>query len=89
MIGPLLRAVASAAAARSLRSAARDAATHVALSIAALLAIGVAAICLSFSAYVLLERQLDAAAASAIVGGFWGVLGLSYFVIMALRRRKS
>ena len=87
MIGPLLRVAASAAAARSLRSAAQEALNRALLTVGAALAIGVSVICLSFSAYALIERQLDPASASAIVGAFWGLLGLGYFV--AARRRRN
>lgn len=86
MIGPLLRVAASAAAARSLRTAARDAATTVALTLGAVAALAVAALCLSLSAYLFLERHLEPAGASAIVGAFWGIVGASYFV--ASRRRR-
>ena len=87
MIGPLLRVAASAAAARSLRSTAQHALNRALLTVGAALAIGVSVICLSFSAYALIERQLDPASASAIVGAFWGLLGLGYFV--AARRRRN
>jgi MYXO-CTERM domain-containing protein len=87
MIGPLLRVAASAAAARSLRTAAQDAMTSALLTVGAALALGVSAICLSFSAFALLESELNPAGASAIVGAFWGLLGLGYFV--ATRRRRT
>jgi MYXO-CTERM domain-containing protein len=87
MIGPLLRVAASAAATRSLRSAAQDALNRALLTLGAAIAIGISALCLSFSAYALIERQLDPASASAIVGAFWGMLGLGYFA--ATRRRRS
>ena len=47
MIGPLLRVAASAAAARSLRNAAHDAATRAMLAMGAALAIGVGVVCLT------------------------------------------
>ncbi len=87
MIGPLLRVAATTAAARSLRTTAQDTLNRVLLTVGAALALGVSAICLSFSAYALIERQLDPASASAIVGAFWGSLGLGYFV--ANRRRRN
>jgi len=77
--------VASTAAARSLRAAAREATLHAILAVGASIALAVSAIGLSYSAYLVLERHLDAAAASAIVSGFWGLLGASYFI--AMRRR--
>ncbi|MDP3243463.1 MAG: hypothetical protein Q8M69_23800 [Reyranella sp.] len=85
MIGPLLRVAASSAAARSLRIAAQDAVNRALLTVGAALAVAVGAIFLTFSALSLLESQLNPAGASAIVGAFWGLLGLGYFV--ATRRR--
>ncbi|WP_428684832.1 hypothetical protein [Reyranella sp.] len=87
MIGPLLRVAASSVAARSLRTAAQEALSNALLALGAALALGVGAIFLSFSAYVLLESRLDPAGASAIVGLFWASLGGAYFV--ANRRRRT
>ena len=87
MIGPLLRVAASAAAARSLRTAAHDAAARALMALGAAAAIAVAAVCLTCSAYILLARNLDAAGAWAILGGFWGIAGLVYFI--AARRRRG
>lgn len=86
MIGPLLRVVASAAAARSLRVAAHDAATRAMMAIGAAIAVGVGAICLTSSAFILLARSLDPAAAWAILGAFWGIAGLFYFAATSRRR---
>jgi hypothetical protein len=86
MIGPLLRVAASAAAARSLRSAAHEAATRAMLALGAAIAVGVGVVCLTCAAYILLARNLDPAAAWAIVGVFWGLAGLLYFA--AARRRR-
>jgi hypothetical protein len=87
MIGPLLRVAASAAAARSLRTAARDAVTRALMTLGAAIALGVAAVCLTCSAYILLARNLDPAGALAILGAFWGLAGLVYFI--AVRRRRG
>ena len=87
MIGPLLRVAASAAAARSLRSAANDALNRALLTMGAAISIVLGAVFLTASAWSLIESRLDPAAASAIVGAFWGLLGLSYFV--ATRRRRT
>jgi hypothetical protein len=87
MIGPLLRVAASAAAARSLRLAAQDAATRVLLTVGAALAVAVGAVCLTCSAFILLARSLDPAAAWAILGAFWALAGLIYFA--AARRRRG
>jgi hypothetical protein len=87
MIGPLLRVAASAAAARTLRVAAHDAMTRAMMTLGAAVAIAVAAICLTCSAYILLARTIDAAGAWAILGGFWGIAGLGYFI--AAKRRRG
>jgi hypothetical protein len=87
MIGPLLRVAASAAAARSLRLAAHNAVTHAMMAIGAAIAVGVGAICLTCAAFILLARNLDPAAAWAILGAFWGIGGLFYFA--ATRRRRG
>ncbi len=86
MIGPLLRVAASAAAARSLRNAAHDAATRALLAIGAAIAVGIGVICLTCSAYILLARSLDPAAAWGILGGVWGLAGLLYFAVASRRR---
>jgi hypothetical protein len=86
VIGPLLRVVASAAAARSLRVAAHDAATRTLLNLGAGAAIAVGAVCLSCAAFVLLARNIDPAGAWAIVGAFWGLVGLIYFAAASRRR---
>ena len=86
MIGPLLRVAASAAAARSLRHAAHDAAVRTMLALGAALAIGVGAVCLTCSAYILLARSLDPAAAWGILGAFWGLAGLLCFAVASRRR---
>ena len=86
MNGPLLRVAASAAAARTIRVTAHDAATHALLMLGAGAAIAVGAVCLTCSAFVLLERNIDAAGAWAIVGAFWGLVGLVYFAVTSRRR---
>jgi hypothetical protein len=86
MIAPLLRVAASAAAARSLRLAARDAANRVLLALAAALAVVVGAACLTASGFIVLERPLGAAGDWAIVGAFWGLVGLFYFAAASRRR---
>lgn len=89
MIGPLLRVAASTAATRSLRNAANDAMNRALLTLGAALSIAIGAIFLTAAAWSLIERQLDPASASAIVGAFWAVLGGCYFVFAATRRRRT
>jgi hypothetical protein len=86
MIGPLLRVAASAAAARSPRMAAHDAATRTLLILGAGAAIAVGAVCLTCAAFVLLARNIDPAGAWAIVGAFWGLVGVVYFAAASRRR---
>jgi hypothetical protein len=86
MIAPIVRVALQAAAGRSMRFAAQDAAMRVLLALGAASAVAVGAACLTSAAFILLERQLDAPAAWAIVGLFWGVVGLLYFA--ASRRRR-
>jgi hypothetical protein len=43
--------------------------------------------CLTAAAFIVLERQLDPAAAWAILGAVWGLAGLFYFA--AARRRRG
>jgi hypothetical protein len=86
MIGPLLRVAASAAAARSLRNAAHDAAMRAVLAVGAALAVGIGVVCLTFAAYILLARSLDPAAAWGILGAIWGLPGLLYFAVARRRR---
>jgi hypothetical protein len=86
VIGPILRVAASAAAARSLRVATHDAATRALLTVGAGAAIAVGAACLTGAAFVVLARNVDPAGAWAIVGAFWGVVGLVYFAVASRRR---
>jgi MYXO-CTERM domain-containing protein len=87
MIGPLLRVAASAAAARSLRSAANDAMNRALLTMGAALSVVIGAVFLTASAWSLIESRLDPASASGILGTFWALLGLGYFI--AMRRRRT
>ena len=86
MIGPFLRVAASAAAARSLRTAAHDAVTRMIFAVGAAVAVATGAVCLTAAAFLLLERAVDRPAAWAIMGAFWSVVGLAYFA--AARRRR-
>ena len=87
MIGPLLRAAASAAAVPSMRAAARDLAVRTMLAVGAAAAVAAGAICLTAAAFLLLERAIDRPAAWAIMGAFWSAIGLAYFAAAARRRR--
>ncbi len=87
MIGPLLRVAASAAAAQTLRSAAQNAALRLLLALGASIAVMVGAAFLTASSFILLEQHLDHAAAWAILGAFWGLVGFAYFAAVRRRRR--
>lgn len=82
MIGPLLQAVATATAARSLRTAADRVLVRAMLAVGVAMALVVSATCLSLAAFVFLEHQLDPASAAAIVGGLWGMIGIGGFIAM-------
>jgi hypothetical protein len=86
MIGPFLRVAASAAAARSMRTAAHEATTRAMLALGAAAAIATGAVCLTAAAFLLLERAMDRPAAWATMGAFWSAVGLVYFA--AARRRR-
>jgi|FEC22Drversion2_1045045.scaffolds.fasta_scaffold00822_6 hypothetical protein len=86
MIGPLVRVAASAAAARSLRTAAHDAVLRAILTVSAAAAVAAGAVCLTTAALLLLERAVDGPAAWALMGAFWTAVGLIYFA--AARRRR-
>jgi hypothetical protein len=87
VIGALLRVAAQAAAARSLRAAVHDVTMRMLFALAASIAVAVGVMCLTAAAFIVLERQLDPAAAWAILGAVWGLAGLFYFA--AARRRRG
>jgi hypothetical protein len=88
MIGPLLRVVATSAAARTIRGAATHATHRLMLTLGAGVGGAVAVLCFSSAALTLLERQIDPAEAWAILGCFYGVVGgVLYFA--ATRRRRG
>jgi hypothetical protein len=84
MINALLRAAATFSAARSLRAAADQVINRALLTLGIGVALVVSSACFTFASFVVLERQLDAASALAIVGGVWGAAAVAGFV--ALRR---
>jgi hypothetical protein len=86
MIGPLLRLGAEAMAARSLKLAAREAANRTLLALGAVASVALGAVLLSAAAFIVLERHIDSAAACAILGMFWGALGLVYLATLNRRR---
>jgi hypothetical protein len=86
VIGPLLRVAAQAAAARSLRAAVHEVTMGLVLALAAATAVAIGVACLTAAAFIVLERQLDAAGAWAILGAVWGLAGLFYFAVARRRR---
>jgi len=66
--------------------ATHDAATRTLLTLGAGIALTVGALCLTGAAFLVLERTIDAAGAWAIVGAFWGLVGLAYFAVASRRR---
>ena len=88
LIASLIRLAALPEMARSLRATATDAATRGGLAVAAGLAGAVGLLCLSYAGLTLLQREIDPAAAWAIVGGCYAaVAGGLYFA--ATRRRRG
>jgi hypothetical protein len=90
VIGPLLKIVTTAAAARGLRQAAVDARNRLLLALAAGLGGAVALFCFSRAALTLLENRMDPAEAWAVLGGFYGVMGgVLYFAASRRRVRRA
>lgn len=86
MIAPLLRLAVASAAARTMRTAAADIALRLMLTLGAVLAGGIGVLCFSYAGLTLLERQLDPAAAWAIMGGVYAVAGLVLYLVATRRR---
>lgn len=87
MLAPLLRIAASSIAARTLRTAAVDAATRAGLVLGAAAGAVIAVLCFSRAALTLLERHMDPAEAWAVIGAFYGVLGGMLYLAATRRRR--
>jgi hypothetical protein len=87
LIEQLLKLVALPAMARGLRATAADAATRVGLAAAAGVAGAIGLLCLSYAALTLLSREIDPAAAWAIVGGFYALAGGGLYLVATRRRR--
>jgi hypothetical protein len=60
---------------------------RVVMALGAAIAVAVGAVCLTAAALIVLEGQVGAAGAWAILGAVWGLAGLFYFV--AARRRRG
>ena len=60
---------------------------RVVMTLGAAMALAVGAVCFTAAAFIVLERQVDAAGAWAILGAVWGLAGLFYFA--AARRRRG
>lgn len=74
--------------ARDLRHSAADAAVRAGLAAGACITSGIGLLCLSYAGLTLLQREMDPAAAWAIVGGVYaGIGGLLYFAATRRRRR--
>lgn len=86
MIAPLLRLAVASAAARTMRNAAADIALRLMLTLGAVLAAAIGVLCFSYAGLTLLERQLDPAAAWAIMGGLYAVAGLVLYLVATRRR---
>jgi hypothetical protein len=73
--------------ARGLRSAAADTATRAGLAAAAGMAGVIGLFCFSYAALTLLQREMDPAAAWAIVGGFYALVGVGLYLVATRFRR--
>ena len=87
LIETLLRLAALPAMARGLRATAADAATRAGLTVAAGVAGAVSLLCLSYALLTLLAREMDPAAAWAIVGGLYALAGAVLYFAATRRRR--
>jgi len=88
LIASLIRLVALPTMARGLRDSATDAATRAGLTLAAGVVGGVGLLCLSYAGLTVLQREMDPAAAWAIVGGLYGAAGGGLY-FAAMRRRRG
>jgi len=83
----LLRLAALPAMARGLRETAANAASRAGLVAAAGLAGAIALLCLSYAGLTVLAREIDPAAAWAIVGGLYALAGAVLYLAATRRRR--
>ena len=87
LIASLLRLAALPAMARSVRDSATDAATRAGLTFAAGVVGGIGVLCLSYAGLTVLQREMDPAAAWAVVGGLYGAAGGGLYLAATKRRR--
>jgi hypothetical protein len=87
LIASLLRLAALPAMARGLRASATDVAIRTGFAFAAGLAGAVALLCLSYAGLTLLQREIDPAAAWAIVGACYAAVGGGLYFAATRRRR--
>ncbi|HYD04179.1 MAG TPA: phage holin family protein [Reyranella sp.] len=87
MIAQFLRLAALPAMARELRDSAADAATRAGLVAAAGVVGAIGLLCLSYAGLTLLQREMDPAAAWAIVGGVYAAAGGGLYFAATRRRR--
>ena len=87
LIESLLKLAALPAMARGLRATAADTATRAGLIAAAGVAGAIGLLCLSYALLTLLAREIDPAAAWAIIGGLYAVAGGGLYLAATRRRR--
>jgi hypothetical protein len=87
LIASLIRLAALPAMARGLRDSAADAATRAGLTFAAGIVGGIGVLCLSYAGLTVLQREMDPAAAWAVVGGLYGAVGGGLYFAATRRRR--
>jgi hypothetical protein len=83
----LIRLAALPAMVRGLRDSTADAASRAGLAFAAGVVGAVGVLCLSYAGLTLLQREMDPAAAWAIVGGLYGAAGGGLYFAATRRRR--
>jgi hypothetical protein len=87
LIAQLLRLAALPVMARNLRDSATDAATRAGLVAAAGVVGAIGLLCFTYAGLTLLQREMDPAAAWAIVGGIYAVAGGGLYFAATRRRR--
>jgi hypothetical protein len=87
LIESLIRLAALPAMARGLRATAADAAARAGMAVGAGIAGGIGVLCLSYAGLTLLQREMDPAAAWAIVGGCYAAAGGGLYFAATRRRR--
>lgn len=87
MIAPLVRLVVASATTRIMHRAASDLALRLMLALGGFVAVTAGVLCFSYAGFIVMERNIDPAAAWAILGGLYAIGGLSLYLTATRRRR--